>query len=350
MAIEIKEPCSEDWAKMTATEKGAFCQKCALEVVDFTNKTAFEIKQTLIDEFSKSPRLCGHITNYQLNQINDEFFKWKNERETFRAIWIFSLLAVFGLTLFSCQNTLSKELISKLNAETNVLLESDTTKTEGTLLGSTVENPDSLAIKIGDIPYFKWPYEDIITYSGVVPYSPFDFKIKPWEICTISMGAFTISGLIQPTTDTVNFLKATKNALIQPNLGLTLSTQNPSNKPTQKTERNTIEALLGPSEKKFDAFIYPNPLTPESRVFINAHESLILFVDVFRTSENDAFRSGSIELASGNYQLDAKLYDFSKGNYQLNLQASNQLSVLDFTVKKKNGIQNNKFQIPNNKS
>ena len=331
MAIEIKEPCSEDWSKMTATEKGAFCQKCALEVIDFTNKTAFEIKQTLLDEFSKSPRLCGHITNYQLNQINDDFFKWKNEQETFRAIWIFSLLAVFGLTLFSCQNTLSKELVSQLNAETSILLESDTTKTDVALLDSTLKNPDSLAITIGDLPYFKFPYEDIITLSGVVPYYPFNTMI-PWEICTISLGSIVISGNVQTTTDTVNFLKATKKALVHPNLGVTLSTQNPTNKPEQKTERSTIEAVLGSSEKKFDAFIYPNPLTPESRVYIKANESLILFVDVFRASENDAFRSGSIEIAAGNHELDVNIYDFPKGNYQLNLQASNQLSVLDFTV------------------
>jgi len=331
MALEIKEPCSEDWSKMTATEKGAFCQKCALEVVDFTNKTAFEIKQTLLDEFSKSPRLCGHITNYQLNQINDEFFKWKNERETFRAIWIFSLLAVFGLTLFSCQNTLSKEIISKLNAETNILLKSDSTKTDVTLLDSTVENPDSLGIKIGGIPYSKLPFEGVITLSGVVPFYPFDFKI-PWEICTISLGSIAISGNIQTTTDTVNFLKASKQALVHPNLGVTLRTQNTTNKPEQKTERGTIEGVLGSSEKKFDAFIYPNPITPESRVYLKAIESLILFVDVFRISENDAFRSGSIDLAAGNHELDVKFNNFPKGNYQLNLQASNQLSVLDFTV------------------
>jgi hypothetical protein len=331
MALEIKEPCSEDWSKMTATEKGAFCQKCALEVVDFTNKTAFEIKQTLLDEFSKSPRLCGHITNYQLNQINDEFFKWKNERETFRAIWIFSLLAVFGLTLFSCQNTLSKELISKLNSETSILLKSDTTKTDVALLDSTVKNPDSLATTIGDLPYFKFPYEDIITFSGVVPYYPFN-TIIPWEICTISLGSIAISGNIQTTTDTVNFLKASKQALDHPNLSVPLRTQNPTNKPEEKTERGTIEGVLGSSEKKFDAFIYPKPVTPESRVYLKANESLILFVDVFRVSENDAFRSGSIEVAAGNHELDVKFYDFPKGNYQLNLQASNQLSVLDFTV------------------
>jgi hypothetical protein len=333
MAIEIKEPCSEDWVKMTATEKGAFCQKCALEVVDFTNKTAFEIKQTLLDEFSKSPRLCGHITNYQLNQINDDFFKWQNERETFRAIWIFSLLAVFGLTLFSCQNTLSKEIISKLNAETNILLESDTTKTDIALLDSTVKNPDSLSIKSGDLPYFKFPFEEVITLSGVVPYSPYGFKINPWVICTVSLGSMVISGNFETTQDTVKFLKAAKQGIVPPDLALTWnSTQNPSNKPKQKTEITTIEAVLGPSEKKFDAFIYPNPITPESRIYLRANESLILFVDVFRASENDAFRSGSIELAAGNHELDLKFYDFPKGNYHLNLQASNQLSVLDFTV------------------
>jgi hypothetical protein len=36
MGISINEPCHEDWATMTETQKGAFCQKCALEVIDFT--------------------------------------------------------------------------------------------------------------------------------------------------------------------------------------------------------------------------------------------------------------------------------------------------------------------------
>ena len=52
MAFEIKEPCHEDWSKMTRTEKGAFCQSCAKEVIDFTDKTGFEIKELLIQSFS----------------------------------------------------------------------------------------------------------------------------------------------------------------------------------------------------------------------------------------------------------------------------------------------------------
>jgi hypothetical protein len=56
------------------------------------------------------------------------------------------------------------------------------------------------------------------------------------------------------------------------------------------------------------------------------------FVDLFQENETSALRSGSIELAAGNYQLDLKLYNLPSGNYQLNLQASYQLSVLDFMV------------------
>ncbi|MFT5779486.1 MAG: hypothetical protein ACI837_002445, partial [Crocinitomicaceae bacterium] len=40
--IKIKEPCSEDFAKMTPTQQGAFCDKCAMEVYDFTNKSTQE--------------------------------------------------------------------------------------------------------------------------------------------------------------------------------------------------------------------------------------------------------------------------------------------------------------------
>ena len=164
MGISIKEPCHEDWSKMTATEKGAFCQKCALEVTDFTNKTSFEIKQLLVQEFAQNERTCARITNFQLDQLNDEFFHWKNERDTFRAVWIFSLVAVFGLSLFSCQNTLSKEMISQLNAETTALLNQDTTEINIALIDSTVTLSDSSLIQPNELQFIKWPVDEIVTF------------------------------------------------------------------------------------------------------------------------------------------------------------------------------------------
>lgn len=326
MGISIKEPCHEDWAKMTATEKGAFCQKCALEVTDFTNKTSFEIKQLFVQEFAQNDRTCARITNFQLDQLNDEFFQWKNERDNFSAVWIFSLVAVFGLSLFSCQNTLSKEMISQLNAETTALLNQDTTEINLPLVDSTLTLSDSSLIQPNDLQFFKLPVGEIVTFMGVTPY----YEIyQPWITCTVSLGDIAISGMVSADTNTKDFLKATAlTPGFQPISDLKPFAPVP---PTQQTP-SRIEGIVGAGEKKFDAFISPNPVSTESRVFIQTKESLFLFVDLFHENETSALRSGSIELAAGNYQLDLKLYKLPSGNYQLNLQASYQLSELDFTV------------------
>jgi hypothetical protein len=326
MGISIKEPCHEDWANMTATQKGAFCQKCALEVTDFTNKTSFEIKQLLVQEFAQNDRTCARITNFQLDQLNDEYFQWKNERDNFRAVWIFSLVAVFGLSLFSCQNTLSKEMISQLNAETTALLNQDTTEINLPLVDSTLTLSDSSLIQPNTSIYFKLPVGEIVTFMGVTPY----YEIyQPWITCTVSLGDIAISGMVSADTSTKQFFKAN----ILDSGFQTISVLKPfvPVPPSQQTT-SKIEGIVGAGEKKFDAFISPNPVSDESRVFIHAKESLFLFVDLFQENETSALRSGSIELAAGNYQLDLKLYKLPSGNYQLNLQASYQLSVLDFTV------------------
>lgn len=326
MGISIKEPCHEDWAKMTATQKGAFCQKCALEVTDFTNKTSFEIKQLLVQEFAQNDRTCARITNFQLDQLNDEYFQWKNERDNFRAVWIFSLVAVFGLSLFSCQNTLSKEMISQLNAETTALLNQDTTELNLSLVDSTITLSDSSLIQPNTPIYFKLPVGEIVTYMGVTPY----YEIyQPWITCSVSLGDIAISGMVSADSSTKQFLKTTAFAPGLPQIS-DLKPIVPVPPSQQTTSR--IEGVVGAGEKKFDAFISPKPVSDESRVFIQAKESLFLFVDLFQENETTALRSGSIELAAGNYQLDLKLNKLPSGNYQLNLQASYQLSVLDFTV------------------
>lgn len=100
--ISIPEPCSENWNEMTPTEKGAFCQKCALEVIDFTNKSSDEIRQVLVQNIGS--HACMRIKNTQIDELNEDFSAWRiNNQQSFNRAWVFTLLVVFGMTLFSCQ-------------------------------------------------------------------------------------------------------------------------------------------------------------------------------------------------------------------------------------------------------
>ena len=158
MKISIPEPCSEDWSNMTPTEQGAFCKKCALEVTDFTDKSPLQIKEILTAKMQSKERVCGHIENRQLIEFNNEFIPWTSDRESFRAIWTFSLIAVFGFTLFSCQSTFSKEVVEKMQTSTEQLLEEEKDTLDIAKLNDSIQ-----LINMGDslAPFIGTPWEVI---------------------------------------------------------------------------------------------------------------------------------------------------------------------------------------------
>src|SRR3989338_3991598 len=111
--IGIHKPCSENWNAMSSSEKGAFCQKCATHVHDFTNKTSLEIKQTLRDLIGQP--VCARITESQQTTLNLEFEAWHDQsKRTVQRAFVFSLIVVFGLTLFSCSSEQDKQQVGKM--------------------------------------------------------------------------------------------------------------------------------------------------------------------------------------------------------------------------------------------
>jgi len=115
-AIGIDKPCSENWNAMTPTEQGKFCQKCATQVYDFTNKSNIEIKQTLRSLIGQP--ICGRITPAQEDSLNAEFIAWSMQsHRSFQSRMLFSLVVVFGLTLFSCTHEQDQDKISALQAK-----------------------------------------------------------------------------------------------------------------------------------------------------------------------------------------------------------------------------------------
>jgi hypothetical protein len=123
--IEIENPCSEIWNKMNPTAGGAFCQKCSKEVIDFESKSADEIKTILRRNLDQS--ICGRISNPQLEALNLEFESWKrlNSKNSFQSKFVFTLVLVFGLTLFSCNSDDDKKVIVELQEKLVELVEAE---------------------------------------------------------------------------------------------------------------------------------------------------------------------------------------------------------------------------------
>lgn len=63
ITIRIPEPCHENWAIMTLTEKGRHCLACEKEVVDFTSQT----REQLYKSVQGGDNMCGRFRRDQLN-------------------------------------------------------------------------------------------------------------------------------------------------------------------------------------------------------------------------------------------------------------------------------------------
>ncbi len=336
MAISIKEPCHEDWSKMTPTQRGAFCQVCTKEVIDFTDKSPIQIKSIFAKEFAENKTPCARITNFQLDQINDDFFKWKSDSQAFRAVWIFSLIAVFGFSLFSCSSTPTKELVGQLNIETNVMLDS-------------LENRDSLLAEsdaFDSLPVtFQGDSSNVVTdvpwilpeqpHGGTSPWDPQIISKLDWKITCVNWETVIYGDFHIPETeeDSLNeFLKAETNPTsnLHPTFTIPVLPVPPQPAPTPTSPK--LEAISSSGDKKFSAFIYPNPIVKSSRLYIDVSEYVELTISVFEKNSVSAIQSGRESFGFGHYEVDPKLFDLKHGEYQLRLENVGQVSLLDFVV------------------
>ena len=149
--VTIENACSEKWNEMAPTDKGAYCQVCATNVVDFTNKSSLEIKQLLLANSGNS--VCGRIKTQQLELLNTEFELWNaSSKQTIQRAMFFSLLVVFGLTLFSCETEKDKQAIQALQASVSTVLASNTADAQPQIelvqKVETIELPDLITEEI----------------------------------------------------------------------------------------------------------------------------------------------------------------------------------------------------------
>ncbi len=77
--ITIPDPCHERWDAMSATDKGAFCQSCQKEVIDFSAMTDREV----IEYLSSHNTGCGRFRKDQVDtklaiaEVDNGRWKWR---------------------------------------------------------------------------------------------------------------------------------------------------------------------------------------------------------------------------------------------------------------------------------
>lgn len=139
LKITIPEPCHERWDKMTPTEKGAYCQSCEKEVMDFSGLQQDDIAYYF--KHKDTGKTCGRFTKAQLNQTYIIPSEPAPRRTWLRALWL------LPLTLLS-KNVFGQErkppVCEKPQTETTGVPQTDSIEM---MLGQGIAFPDDTVIQ-----------------------------------------------------------------------------------------------------------------------------------------------------------------------------------------------------------
>jgi hypothetical protein len=279
--VKIENACSEKWNEMAPTEKGAFCQVCATNVIDFTNKSSLEIKQLLLANSGNS--VCGRIKEQQLEQLNTEFELWQmSTKQTMQRAMIFSLLVVFGLTLFSCETEKDKQAIQALQASVSQVIETNDAKISPVVQVSQT----SEAVNLPELIYI----DEVRSCCKCI----FDDIDKPIPLEEVVLEEYVITeeresiwlGGMGYTVSYVDFLQETVQPIEYDENGLAL--------PTELTAK-----------------AYPNPTADFTTLEIGLPEKERAEIAVYDMSGKllQTIHDGKIERGTSSYSIDLSSYE-----------------------------------------
>ena len=328
MEIAIQEPCSEDWSTMSATQKGAFCKQCAKEVIDFTGKSSLEIKQTLALKLASKTSVCGRIENRQLKEVNQEFVAWRSVQEEVNAIWMISMIAVFGLTLFSCSNTLSKEIVNQMQVASNELAEKDSLPNKILSKEPQASNDTN---KLESVPYVVFPWnENPIVYMGAVSIIE-PHIITPISIYEFVLGDIIVSGNISvPENLHEELIKKYANPLVH-GLPQSQETGDYSVSPLISGSQNSITGILG-NGKDFQLELTPNPIDATSKLFVEIYKECEISILIKESPSKQQVFLAMGPVLIGEYALRLNFDELEKGSYVLFVSSEKQEERIEFDV------------------
>ncbi len=282
--IGIETPCSEDWNKMTPTEKGAFCQKCTKQVHDFSNQSVNEIKLTLLELSGQS--VCARMTTRQEDELNTEFKIWlAQKKRNPHQLFIAALLIVFGLTLFSCEDERVQQQIESVQQIAYNIASDQTTKLESAPASEiTIETPLPPEIIEMAESYIMGAYT-----IPVVVEAPVLEKVEDIEQYYVLGGGSAITTLQR------EFLEQTTPV---------------------ELDENGI-----PYPTEFKALAFPNPAIESTTLEIQAPEKERMQINLYDTSGKLIREIHSGKISRGTFRQLIDLNDLNSGLYLIVIQS-----------------------------
>jgi hypothetical protein len=310
--INIPEPCSEDWNKMTPNEKGAFCQKCALDVYDFTNKSADEIREVLT--LNMANPVCMRIEPRQLDKLNSDFSAWKiQNKQSYQRAWIFTLFVIFGMTLFSCEEDEEPVVKEYQKIGQAILNEQEDKVGDSTLMmdqenSSIVHvNSDSHQLPQMDINEAKVPVVGKPIYKEEEPQKVYEIN----EVVVVSRGFplrddYALGGVPQISPEYNDYLVVTNAGLITDSIDLSV-------------------------ESKISGMAYPNPASNETTLQLKMPRRGKAEIELFALNGQKirTIHSGRIRKGESEYLMD--LTDLESGMYLVVVSSGKMKETIKFS-------------------
>ena len=285
--FRIDEPCHENWAGMTPTEKGAFCKSCSKQVYDFTNKSDEEIKRTFREMTEKS--ICGRIETTQLESLNNEFshIHIGSTYQMNRAM-LFSLLVVFGLNLFSCSDEKGVKKIIEMQAQVEQVLQKN---------------------EIKEINSFEEEIEHV---------SRNEFSVSQITDCEepIKMGEMTINSEEIGCNKENEENHIAMGMMISPYIDLKVID-------TIAYENAEFETTNESIPTKFESKIFPNPTSGTTKIEIQIPKSIFGELDLYDLSGRKLIEIHSGKIATGTFTKEFDMTFLPAGTYLVIIKSRN---------------------------
>ncbi len=306
--INIPEPCSEDWSEMTPNEKGAFCRKCALDVYDFTNKSADEIREVLT--LNMASPVCMRIESKQLEELNSDFSAWKiNKKHSYQHAWAFTLLVVFGMTLFSCEED-EEPVIKEYQKIGQIILNQEGGKKIIDPLGTfntEVQSTKLKNVKSDAIEEMATKIENEVVLLDDARYVPqiqeYDEEVmRPIE----KQRAYSMAGLPRMSPDYDFYLLETHPGIVS------------------EVDSNVLES-------KIDGFVYPNPASTHTTLKLNMSSRGKGEIKLFALSGQEIRTIHSGRLKKGKNEFSIDLINLEAGMYLVVVHSDEMKETFKFT-------------------